>query len=532
MLPPPPVETVARVHWLGKQSLAADTNAASIMAIWNLPESKALEAQTLARLAVGLFASNQLSAAVSPSSATNPPSTLLRPLLEDMLQQECYAEVRQATNQPGELGFAIRLSAERAGLSETNLAALLESITGGRAVAVPGRTNGWQLPVTRQQPPITRHLELARAGEWTVISLGPETNALALEMLALIKRDGIPFAPQPKEYWLYADLDLRRVASALLLGWSLPADLPRMTVGIDGTLQNLRTRGKLNFPFPLPAELGEWNIPTNLMHDPLCSFTAIRGLGPKLATMKFWNDLQVGPPPNQLYFWAQAGLPFLSFCAAPMPNASNLVFQLQERLLQKANPYLASNGIGQFVLATNGTGVLWSNLPIMDPFLRSVSSSGGDFAVIGMNPEVSTNRPAPPALFQQFLGATNLVAYDWELTGPRIEQWLFTGQFLRMITHLAQVPPKSATVAWLNALGSQLGNSATAVTKTGPNELTFTRGSSLGLTAVELHLLADWLESPQFPRGLNTRLGVPETIPRPRSRRPADATNSVPAAKP
>ena len=181
VLPPPPVETVARVHWLGKQRLAANTNAASIMAIWTLPESKALEAQTLARLAVGLFASNQLSTAASPSSATNlpstlnpQPSTLLRPLLEDLLQQECYVEVRQATNQPGELGFAIRLSAERAGLWETNLAAILESITGSRAVAVPGRTNGWQLPVTRQQPPITRHLELARAGEWTVISLGPE----------------------------------------------------------------------------------------------------------------------------------------------------------------------------------------------------------------------------------------------------------------------------------------------------------------------------------------------------------------------
>jgi hypothetical protein len=184
--------------------------------------------------------------------------------------------------------------------------------------------------------------------------------------------------------------------------------------------------------------------------------------------------------------------------------------------------------------ATNGIGVLWSNLPIMDPFLRAVSTTGGDFALIGMNPEVLTNRPPPPVLFQQVLGATNLVIYDWELTGPRIEQWLFTGQFLRMISHVAQVPPKSATVAWLSALGSQLGNSATAVTKTGPSEVSFTRGSSIGLTAVELHLLADWLESPQFPRGLNTCLGVPEPIPRPKHRQPAPAgaTNSVPAAKP
>ena len=48
---PPPVETVARVLWLGKQRLAADTNAASLMGIWNLAESRKLEAQTLDRLA-------------------------------------------------------------------------------------------------------------------------------------------------------------------------------------------------------------------------------------------------------------------------------------------------------------------------------------------------------------------------------------------------------------------------------------------------------------------------------------------------
>ncbi len=554
LLPPPPVETVARVRWLGKQRLAADTNATSVMEIWNLPESQKLEAQTLDKLAVGLVApnqllasSNQLSVTGGPSPATNQPSLItnpapllsgpagrLRPLLDDLLQRECFVEVRQATNLPGEMVLGIRLSEERARLWETNLAAVAEAVTGSRVAAAAGRTNGWTVPMTRHQLPLTRQVELARAGGWTVIGLGPPTNALVVETLALIQRDGSPFAPQAKEFWLHADFDLRRVASALLLGQGLPAELPRMIVAIDGDHQNVRTRGKLGFPKPLPADLGKWNIPTNLVYDPVSSFTAIRGIGSWLPSLKLWQDLGVGAPPGQVYFWAQAGLPFLSYCAAPMPGASNVVRQLAERLLQQGNAYLATNGLGRFARATNGNGVLWSTLPIMDPFLQAASTTGGDCVFLGTNPQTGTNHSVPPALYQQVLAVTNLVAYDWELTGPRIEQWLFTGQFLRMILHFAQMPPKSASVAWLQALESKLAICETAVARTRPNELSFIRGSSLGFTAVELHLLADWLESPRFPRGLHTLLAAPDPLSRPKTR-PANsgaATNAVPPARP
>src|ERR1039458_6240801 len=55
-------------------------------------------------------------------------------------------------------------------------------------------------------------------------------------------------------------------------------------------------------------------------------------------------------------------------------------------------------------------------------------------------------RPNPPASDRNtVLGDTNLVAYDWELTGPRIDQWLHFGQLVRCALHLAQVPPKSAS---------------------------------------------------------------------------------------
>ena len=48
--PPPPApsgDLLARIHWLGKDRLASETNAAVFMRIWQQPESARLQAQTL-----------------------------------------------------------------------------------------------------------------------------------------------------------------------------------------------------------------------------------------------------------------------------------------------------------------------------------------------------------------------------------------------------------------------------------------------------------------------------------------------------
>jgi hypothetical protein len=85
---------------------------------------------------------------------------------------------------------------------------------------------------------------------------------------------------------------------------------------------------------------------------------------------------------------------------------------------------------------------------------------------------------------------------------------------------------------WLLALETRLGNCVTIVTRTGPAQLTLRRGSSLGFTAAELDWLADWLESPQFPRGLNTFLGEPAPLPPKRGPQHGSGsrTNSAPPA--
>jgi hypothetical protein len=569
---PPVIETVMGLHWVGKQNLTTDTNAASLLAIWNLPESKTLEAQMLDRLAVGLLAlsrggssnlwpttspqsvassnassvaGNRLAApgfAVSPSTNRVPltgSAALLRPLLEDLLEQESFVNVRQATNQPGEVTLAIRLSEARACLWETNLAALLESWTAGHAAAVPGRSNGWQLKLPAPQPPasggqplLARTCELARVGDWTVVGWGPGSNQFFGAALSLFQQDPRGQGLAPTNVWLFSNIDPRRAAQALSLNWDLP-ELPRISLGVTGDGQAVRTRAQLSFAQPLPFELEPWNIPTNLIHDPLVSFTAVQGLRPWLSSSPLWRQLDLGPPPNQLYCWAQGGLEYLSFFAAPLADASNSVERVTEHLLQKPNDYLAAEGLGRFARATNGPGVIWSPVLFATPHLEPVSLSEGEFVFGGLVPNLATNKPPPADLLRTVVGTTNLVAYDWELSGPRLHQWLYFGQLIRYALHLAQVPPKSASFAWLKALEPKLGNSVTAVTRPGPEQLSFTRRSDLGLTAAELFWLADWLESPQFPRGLNTFLGQPTPLPRPLARGAGGRTSTnVPPATP
>ena len=147
--------------------LAAETNAASFLRMWNLPETAKLKKQTLDKLALALTgatalesnyealavgrltpaAANQAAGTTNqpPSYSSQSPSGALqsainhqlstndfRPLLDDLASEESYLEVRQATNQPGTLALAIRLDAQRMALWQTNLAAALEFLTGAR----------------------------------------------------------------------------------------------------------------------------------------------------------------------------------------------------------------------------------------------------------------------------------------------------------------------------------------------------------------------------------------------------------------
>jgi hypothetical protein len=522
---PPPsqaaatAETVARIHWLGKRRLATETNAAAFMSIWALPESQKLEAQTLDKLALAPWNVPREGTNTAAIVATNADSLLLRPLLEDLVQEECYLEIRAVTNQPAELALAVRIEDARSRLWKTNLTTVLGSLT-----------NNPSLP--------TKNPIFLRTANWTVIGFLPDgqekrdpanlgQGGWITELAGRIGQNGDLFTAEETNSLLKTELDLSGVSKALGLGWKLPAETPKITLSLSTEAGLVRTTGRLNFNNPLPLNLDEWQVPTNLVHDPLTSFTAIRGIKSFLASSKAWDTLQLGPPPNQVYVWGQGSLPLTTFWAAPLPDASNHIYQFTEHLIHDLNPWLTTNAMGEFQRTTNANAAIWGGLPFADPYLRSVTLPEGDFIFGGVGASPSTNRPTPVGLVEQFLPRTNIICFDWELTGARIESAIYISQLIRFIFQKAQVPPDSLSFNWFKAVAPKLGNCATMVALTGPDTLSFGRRSSVGLSASELQILADWLESPQFPNGLTTFVGK---APPPLHH--AHHTNSVTTPKP
>jgi hypothetical protein len=167
--------------------------------------------------------------------------------------------------------------------------------------------------------------------------------------------------------------------------------------------------------------------------------------------------------------------------------------------------------MGTFRQLTGSDGVVWLGLPLISPYIKSVPAGPNQLIIGAMlsNPGTQTNPPSAlyyhpdsAELLRDLEAETNLVYFDWELTGPRVESSLDIGQALRLGLGYRQLPLDSSSLGWLYAIRYRLGNSTTRIARTSPNQLIFDRKSSIGLTGPELNLLADWLESPNFPRGL------------------------------
>jgi len=553
----PPLNTIARVHWLGMKRLAAETNAAYFMTIWNLPETARLEAQTLDKLALWLSVGNiaatngeaagrgpaPVPGAQQPSTNTKPSSMgsdisqsqnqksktkeslLLRPLLDDLINEECYLEIGTGTNQPSELTVAIRLDPAHSRLWETNLASALESLTGAHPNPVAAPNASWQMVITAtgssasstNSAPNNLPLSLAfsRTGSWTLLSLGGSTNAtLPADFHARISHDGAPFAASATNFWLDANFDLKQVSTAFALNWKLPDKFPKTALTIVGDGQDVRSHGIFEFPNALALDLEPWIIPTNVIHDPLIGFTAVRGFRPWLDSWKPWKDLQIGATPNQICIWDHEGMPAQEYCAAPFAQASNVVQRLSDRLLQIVNPWAQAERFGQLQWSTNSDGIVWRRAPFISPQLRSADEGQGGFALLSLIVLARTNLPAPAELLGGPFNRSNVLCYDWEITGPGFEHWLYLGQLARFLFHKAQLPTESASFHWVKAAAPKLGNCITLVNANSPDHLELVRRSSVGLSSIELHLLADWLESPYFPHGLHTFLGpLPPVTP-------------------
>jgi hypothetical protein len=519
-------ETTGHLHWLGTKRLAADTNAASVLQLWAMPEAERLQTQTLDKLAIALASSLAAGPAAAPkpqsrsplaqpggaspapTPVSSPAAPALRLLFPDLVEEEWSLDIASASNHPGEIVLSVRLSPERARVWETNLASAFAT--------VPGATNSggsssldWIFAnaSSRSFPLISAHID--RVADWTLLGLNVQPAGLCSNTMDRIRKTGSPVAVSPTNYWLETSFDLAALARGFSLPWTLTNNWPRITATVNGEGENVRTRGQLEFSQPLSIQLADWNIPTNLVCDPLIGFSAVRGLGAWLPSISAWKELNISSAPDQLFTWSQAGLPVLQYAAAYWPGAAQAVSQLSGTLQKRFNASLSGNAMGHLTNSPAIKGLIWENAPFVKPELRPFSDDTGEFVLAGLIPMLRTNVPAPQEMLNQLKASKTEIFYDWEATALRMDQVLYTSQLARLILRKAQLPGESASLQCLKAWVPKLRESITAANLVDRNRITFTRKSSIGFNAVELQLLADWLESPSFPVGLHTLVAPP-----------------------
>ena len=500
-LPPVTLTPILQIHWAGREKLAVDPGATNFLSICSMPESVRLQKQTLDKLASApwrLLVDRSTNSNGVSNAATS--ETLLRPLLDDIVQRECHLEVF-GTNNRTEWLLAVNLDDLHAKVWEKNIASAMQSLAKPASANHGGRA--WQLPSA--DPNL---IELVRVGDWTVLSANNERGEghanLAGRLKASADRDAASNA------WLSAEIDLPQMAR--VYGWNVKPsiDLPNVSLLVSGEGQFVRTRGELNFAHPLDLKLDDWKIPTNSIHTWLGSFAAARGIGPWLAAFDGLKHIGVENPPNQLISWGVRGLPPEIYVSAPMADPGPVVKRLSSWVLAEEERRSLTNELFGFAEAVEFEGILWRGLPFLCPFLRATNELGQNFVIGGLVYVRGDINPPPLDFFAGLYERTNVVFYDREFTTEQINQWTYIMQFIRYVSGKAQLDNNSAGIEWMKAVARRVGSSGTDITPTGPAQLTLTRNSGVGFTAPELNLLADWFESPDFPVGLHTFRAKPQ----------------------
>jgi hypothetical protein len=492
-----PANTIVRIYFAGGANLAADTNSTAFTNIFCCSPARALEDQTLDKLsrAPAAWFADKLSAGSSNGAAQ------LRPLLDDFLRSKWVFQMQDAQASP-EYALAMDLNDARAQLWETNLRSLLESWTGIKAQDIAG---GWELK--KDMPP--NLFRIVRSTNWLVIGCGQDELPLSDAWAA-----GALSPDTNETNWASARINWPRLAQVFPVFAKF--DLPAMQMQVVGRGGNLLPSGTFELSQPMPA-LSDWQIPSDMIHGPLTSFTAVRGFAPWLQRQPWAKLLELSPEPDQAFIWSDGQSPLETYVAVPVSNSITALAQLGRNLSEDTN--WENDLLYPLPLERTNDRISMRDIPFyVSPEVKALSDPSGDYLFADVFPNLPGTEP-PDALFKE-VTRENRVFYHWEVTPQRLKDLPHLTQLGLLLTNRRQLGANSVANLWLSHIGPLLGNSVTEITQTGPSELSFTCSSPTGLTAIELLGLAEWLEAPNFP-GCDLRATyVPKVHPHKRPRIP------------
>jgi hypothetical protein len=472
--PPNASEAVVKYRCAGLTQLANDPHLPTLHKVLTSPSSTNLQNLALTRLSGWLTHSLRLGNNASDVS-------LIEPLLNGVMTTEslgCFGDV--STEAPG-FFLALHVEPARAQLWQDNLSKIFggsgEKFTKQEFKGLRWNTGGsnsiWIIP----------------AQDWLLVGHDDDFSEPQTECLNNIKAKGRP-GPALEHDWFEADL-----ASAHLSGWFQFLQPARIRITVTPNEDNLQISARILTTETIPWKTEPWQIPKDLMRGSIISFTAGQNVAAFLKMNPTLSHLPGNPLTNQFFCWALDQMPLLNYMAWPEANASNTLEKLSTEAPAGLNPELKRFNGTELLWQPRGNALMLRNIRLFVPNLQAVQGIDGPFLLLSSFPRSLQAAPVPDRLLGQIDGHTNLVYYDWELTGRRLQEWQMLSKMIanRALAQNGHAGDDSFIEhEWLGGLGSLTGNTVTEIKRVAPNELSVTRKGPMGLTAVELVLLADW----------------------------------------
>lgn len=530
---------LVRHHFAGLGAMGSRPDLASVQAVVALPESQRLIDGVARKLAADLpdwFGAGGGGGA----NAAGLPASVVR----DLLWAETYLEVEGTADRVGGWALAARLDAAAAERMGGEVGKFLAGKLGAPAPAEA--KSGWELGGSGGGA----KARFASVNGWAVFGGGGGAFDRVREA---IRGGGEAEAGWSNAVW---HVEVDGAALSRLLGWRAqppgPVDQwPSVELEVEARSGRLRSTAKLRYARALTISAEDWQIPTDLLREPLVGFTAVRSADTWVGRLGLLDDLGVKEWPRQLFLWSLAGPAWQQYFAGPVASPTNLMARVASELPMKVmtNAYWKGQPFG-LRFTNNASRIEMHGLPYFQPFLEAVPVGGTESRQVhgGLFRLPARNSPPPRELLAQVNGRTNLVLYDWETTGSafvitnapgargparatnvigRLIQFKHLYQFLKMSTSVrpTRLPSNVAGAIsvpggeWIDAAAPLLGDSVTEVTRTGPAELTAVRQSRIGFTALELIHLLRWIDNPGFPGWQD----IPEPPSEPKPGKPAAA---------
>jgi hypothetical protein len=533
-----PLQIAVRYHCAGGERLAANTNLATLNRIGKLPSTVAFRNLAIDKVSALLTAGLGFDSKAAEKS-------LLSPLLADLLEKESLGAFGGTSSNVLDFVVALRVEAKRAQFWHEKLAQALggpgekftaEGCSGWRwnragSAAAPAALSGAApasgaarsvVPSGQQVVPTgasggvsatnSDSFWIIPARDWLVVGRGDDLLRLQVEYLQEISRQDRPGSSLDGNL-MEAEVDLSQLAPWLPeeARFFRPARI-KLTVGAKADHVNITAHAV--YPESIPWRSQPWEIPTELVRSPLISFTAGQDLAAYLNLGAAFTQVVNDPLTNQFCAWALGDLVFQTYMEWPVSNASNALQTLSAQAPRAFNPGLKGINRGEIVWMPERGRLVLGKLGIVAPSVEVAPAKEGQFLLLSLFPLSVANKPAPEELWAQIKGRSDLVCYDWEATGPRLQQWRLLSQILLHLPEASVDEPIETTVIkenWLNGIGSPKGNAVTEITREAPNELSLVRNAPLGFTGLELILLSDWISRSR------AGLGNPERSPASRS---------------